>query len=380
MPSPSAIPTIHERWMARCLELAKRGTGSVSPNPLVGSVIVDAEGNCLGEGWHQSYGGAHAEQNAIQAALETHDAGALHHSTLYVNLEPCSHFGKTPPCAKSIVERGIPRVVIGMIDPNKKVSGRGIKMLREAGVEVCMGVLQSACEELNAAFSHHIVTGRPLVILKIAQTLDGRIATASGDSKWVSGEAARKLVHKWRAQLDAILVGSGTALADDPALTVRHVEGRNPCRIVLDRTGSLSPSLKLFSDANANQTIAVVGVGIKPQYAQQLRSAGSEVIQVEEVNGHLDLGQLLDILGKSTENRRAIQSIMVEAGPGLATALFQHNLVDQLKLFVAPKLLGGGLPALDGLSIAQMKSAITFKHTNWQQVGEDMLFEGYRHP
>ena len=350
----------------------------MSPNPLVGSVIIDDHGEVLGEGWHQAYGGPHAERNAVWAAEQEHDSEKLRNATLYVNLEPCSHYGKTPPCSELILEKGIPRVVIGMVDPYEKVSGNGIQMLRDAGVEVCVGILRAECERLNEAFSHHLETGRPLVNLKIAQTLDGHIATTQGDSRWVSGEQSRALVHTWRSQLDAVLIGSGTALADNPSLTVRHVSGRHPYRVVLDREGQLPATINLFTDDFVDKTIAIVGKGTEPAYAKALIDAGGFCLQVGESNGHLDLTEILDLLGQSDENRRAFQSILVEAGPGLATAFLQQNLVDHLNLFIAPKLIGSGNPTLYDLSIEQMADAYTFAESHWQQVGEDMLFQGYR--
>ncbi len=369
---------IHEQWMARCIALARRGYGHVSPNPLVGSVIVDEQGDVLGEGWHQAYGGPHAERNAVWAAEKEHDSEKLKNATLYVNLEPCSHYGKTPPCSRLILEKGIPRVVVGMVDPYEKVSGRGIEMLRDAGVEVCVGVLNAECQRLNEAFSHHLETGRPLVNLKIAQTLDGYIATSQGDSQWVSGEQSRTLVHTWRSQLDAVLIGAGTALTDNPSLTVRHTSGRHPYRVVLDRTGQLPTSLNLFTDDFVDKTIAVVRKGVEPAYAESLIDAGGSCLQVNEPDGHLDLVEILDLLGQADENRRAFQSILVEAGPGLATTFIQQDLVDHFNLFIAPKLIGSGKPTLYDLSIKKMTNAHTFAEAQWQQVGEDMLFQGYR--
>ena len=369
---------VHEKWMARCIALAQRGYGYASPNPFVGSVIVDEDGEVLGEGWHQEYGSAHAERNAIWDAEKKHNGDKLKQATLYVNLEPCSHFGKTPPCSHLVLEKEIPRVVIGMVDPYEKVSGRGIQMLRDKGVEVCVGVLQAECERLNEAFSHHMATGRPLVNLKMAQTLDGNIATANGDSRWVSGKASRTLVHEWRSQLDAVLIGAGTALADNPSLTVRHVSGRHPFRVVLDRLGKLPASLHLFSDDLVEKTIAVTAAGIEPTYKNQLIQAGGQHLQVEETNAHLDLVKILESLGKSTENRSAFQSVLVEAGPSLATAFLQQDLVDQFNLFIAPKLVGAGTPTLHNLSISQMAEAYTFAETRWAPIGNDMLFQGFR--
>ncbi|MEP0548643.1 MAG: bifunctional diaminohydroxyphosphoribosylaminopyrimidine deaminase/5-amino-6-(5-phosphoribosylamino)uracil reductase RibD [Rhodothermales bacterium] len=374
-----------ERWMQRALDLAERGAGAVSPNPLVGAVVVGPGGTMLGEGWHGEYGGPHAEVWAVRDVERRHGAEALRESTLYVTLEPCSHHGKTPPCADLIVEKSIPRVVVGMTDPFPAVAGRGIERLRAHGVDVTVGVLESGCKRLNEAFVHHVATGRPLVTLKIAQTLDGSVATASGDSRWVTGEAARTLVHRWRAELDGVLVGSGTAAADDPALTVRHVEGRQPVRVVLDRPGMLRPNLKLFTDAHAAQTVAVVGEGATPDYAAALEDLGGLVLTVPERDGHLDFGALLDRLGAGVGAHRPMQSLLVEAGPGLATALLRADpsassgqaLADRLALFIAPKLVGGQR-AVDNLGIGRMADARTFETHRWEAVGPDMLFFGYR--
>lgn len=381
MPNPVQVGIeVHERWMQQCLTLAARGAGHASPNPMVGAVLVAPGETVLGVGWHEAYGQPHAEPNAINAALEAYGAEAVRTATLYVNLEPCSHHGKTPPCADYILKHGIPRVVVGMTDPFSKVAGRGIQRLRDRGVEVITGVLEKQCRRFNEAFVHHVNTGRPLVTLKMAQTLDGHVATASGDSRWVSGLEARTRVHQWRAELDGVLVGSGTARTDDPALTVRHVEGRQPVRMVLDREGILSPNLRLFTDSFAAQTVAVVGPYVRPAYTYPLQRAGGHVWQVPERDGHLDLEALLDRLGKEggMENR-PMQSLLVEAGPGLATALFKQGLVDRFFLFVAPKLVGAGVPTLHTLGIERMADAHTFAEHGWEMCGKDLLFRGYRH-
>ncbi len=374
----------HAHWMRRCLELARRGAGSVSPNPMVGAVLVGDDGTVLGEGWHRSYGGPHAEAHAIRKAETQHGPEALRSATLYVNLEPCTHHGKTPPCTDLILEKGIPRLVVGMIDPFPAVKGRGIRRMREAGMDVEVGVLHTECRRLNEAFLHHIDTGRPLVTLKVAQTLDGRVATSTGDSRWISGRAARTRVHRWRSELDGVLVGSGTARSDDPRLTVRHVEGRQPLRIVLDRRGALSESLQLFSDDHVASTVAVLGAGRdRPPYADALEARGGTLLRVDERRGedgrpHLDLDALLQRLGKDA-GREAdpMQSLLVEAGPGLATALFRQDLVDRYVSFIAPKIVGRGTPALSDLGITAMENARTFAETRWEAVGNDMLFRGY---
>jgi len=368
--------------MRRCLELALHGAGHVSPNPLVGSVIVAPDGQVLAEGAHERYGGLHAERNAIYTALTHHPAEALAEATLYVNLEPCNHHGKTPPCTDIILEYGIPRVVVGMVDPFKKVAGQGLARLRRNGVDVTVGVLGTESQRLNEAFTHHIRTRRPLVTLKVAQTLDGRIATRTGDSQWVTGHAAQQRVHQWRAELDGVLVGAGTAAADDPALTVRHVSGRQPQRFVLDRTGRLDPRLKLFSDEHAAHTTVFVGPDAEPAYVAKLDAAGGRIQQLPlGTDGRLDLHALLDWLGSyGGIDGRPLQSLLVEAGPGLATALWRADLVDRYACFVAPKLIGTGKPAVGDLDLAKMADAFTFADSRWEAIGDDLLFFGYRRP
>ncbi len=368
-----------ERWMRRCLDLAARGAGRVSPNPMVGAVLVDAGGTLLGEGWHAAYGGPHAEPHAVAEAEQHHGPKALREAALYVNLEPCNHHGKTPPCVDLILEKGIPRVVAGMVDPFAEVAGRGLARLRERGVAVELGVLEKECRRFNEAFVHHVQTRRPLVTLKIAQTLDGFVATESGDARWVSGLAARERGHQWRAELDGVLVGSGTARQDDPALTVRHAEGRQPLRFVLDRAGTLSPHLNLFTDAFRHLTTAVVGEAARPAYADALHAAGGRLLRLPERDGHLDLDALLAHLGREGGREgRPLQSLLVEAGPGLATALLRQDLVDRLFLFVAPKLLGSGVPALHSLGLTRMAAALPFAEHTWEPIEGDFLFRGYR--
>lgn len=365
--------------MQRCLDLAACGAGHVSPNPMVGALLVAPDGLVLGEGWHQAYGGPHAEQYAVAEAEGRHGADALRQATLYVNLEPCNHHGKTPPCTNLILEKGIPRVVVGTMDPFLRGAGGGLARLRDRGVSVTVDVLGATCRRFNEAFLHHVATHRPLVTLKSAQTLCAHVATTTGDARWISGEAARHLTHQWRAELDGILVGSNTARKDDPALTVRHVEGRQPVRLVLDRTGRLPSHLAVFTDAFRRRTTAVVGEAADPAYADALLAGGGRLLRVPEADGHLDLDALLKQLG-ADGGRDALPmlSLLVEAGPGLATALLRQDLVDRFFLFVAPMLLGEGVPAVAGLGIERLADAFTFKETAWEQVGTDLLFRGYR--
>jgi len=373
--------TDHDSWMQRCLELAREGAGTVSPNPMVGAVLVAPDGTVLGKGAHQAYGGPHAEARAIRSVEQRHGAEALRDATLYVNLEPCSHHGKTPPCTDLIIEKRIPRVVVGTTDPSPHAEGRGIRQLREQGVDVEVGICEHACRRLNEAFFHHVETGRPLVTLKIAQTLDGRIATRTGDSQWITGTEARTLVHQLRAELDGVLVGRGTAESDDPRLTVRHVDGPQPFRLVLDRTGILPPDSTLFTDDHADHTIAVVGADRpRPDYADRLTDAGGTLLRIPETaDGHLDLSALLQRLGTDAgREAEPLQSLLVEAGPGLATAFFRQDLVDRFFCFVAPKVVGDGIPALRDLGITEMDEAIPFAEQTWETVGDDVLLRGYR--
>lgn len=366
------------RWMDRALGLAARGAGRVAPNPMVGAVLVGPGGVVLGEGWHGACGGPHAEVWAVRDAHRRDLGEHLRAATLYVTLEPCSHHGRTPPCTDLVLREGIPRVVVAMRDPFPAVDGQGIARLRAAGVEVRVGVRAAEAFRLNEAFVRHVTTGRPLVTLKLAQTLDGRVAARSGDSRWVTGPPARRLVHRWRAEHGAVLVGAGTARADDPALTVRHVvlpEGvAQPLRVVLDRRGTLPPSLRLFTDAHAARTRAVVAEGTTPPYAAALADRGGAVWHVPAAE-HLDLGAVLDRLGAE-----GVQAVLVEAGPGLATALLRQDLVDRLAVFVAPRVLGEGRPAVGDLGAERMSDAIALVEHVWERVGDDLLLRGFLRP
>lgn len=366
--------------MRHALDLARNGAGHVSPNPLVGAVLVSETGELVGEGWHGEYGKAHAEAWAVQDAIRRGNEDVLERSSMYVTLEPCSHFGRTPPCADLIVEKKIPRVVVAMKDPNPRVAGRGLQRLRDAGIDVVTGVLEHEAQRLNEPFVRHILTKRPFVILKIAQTLDGRIATSSGDSRWVTGKEARTLVHKMRAESDAVLIGSGTAMKDNPALTVRHEwpgkpenDDRQPYRIVLDRNGVLASDLTVFTDGFSEKTIVFTSPGNARSYADRV---AVKVIGVPERQGHLSLEAILEILGKGEETP-LIQSILIEAGPGLATALLQQDLVDRLELFIAPKILGEGIPAVGNLGIETMAESLVFAETRWAPIGSDMHVTGW---
>ena len=377
-----------DQAMQRAARLAARGAGAVSPGALVGAVVVGPDGAVWGEGWYGRYGGPHAEVWAVRDAEARGHGARLGEATLVVTLEPCSHWGKTPPCADLVVRRGFARVVVAVEDPFPEVAGRGVARIRDAGIPVAVGLRADEARAVNAAFLTHTATGRPLVTLKVAATLDGQVATHTGDSRWVSGPEARRRVHAWRATSDAVLVGAGTALADDPALTVRDAPippgGRQPLRVVLDRAGTLPTSLGLFTDAHAGRTLAVTAA--EPAYAAALRDAGGQVWTTETRDGHLDLGALLARLGAGADasgsplpdGRRLVQSVLVEAGPGLATALLHARLVDRLRWFVAPKLVGAGTPAVRSLGIDAMAEALALERAAWETVGDDALLSSGR--
>jgi len=357
-----------ETYMWRCLELAERGAGSVSPNPMVGSVIVCA-GRVIGEGWHRQYGGPHAEVDAI-ASVE--DESLLRQSTLYVNLEPCSHYGKTPPCADLIVEKRIPRVVVGCLDPHEKVAGKGIARLREAGIEVTVGVLEAESERLNEAFMTSHRKGRPFVALKTAQTLDGRIATSLGASKWITGEESRCQVHRLRCIYDAVLCGASTVLADNTELTVRFCAGRQPLRVLLDPRLQVPHEFRIFNDA-AKTLVFALREEADPDLVRQLEARGIEVATVGEAEGSLDFAEVFAELHK-----RRLLSVLVEGGSRLASAMVRSGFVDKYYVFIAPKLFGGdGLASFGALGVTHPDYAVKLSFSGIRRFGEDLLLEAY---
>lgn len=365
-----------EYWMRKALDLASKGSGSVSPNPLVGCVIISESGELIGTGYHKKYGEAHAEVNAVNSVK---NGKKLKNATVYVTLEPCSHFGKTPPCSTMLSKLPISRVVVAMQDPNTKVNGAGLSELRNAGIEVEVGVLKEEAELLNEFFIHHQSYGRPFITLKIAQTVDGYLSAPDGDSQWISGKASRKMVHQWRSIYDAVMVGRTTAITDNPSLTVRHVSGRQPKRIVIDGPYELPRELNLFSDKYEEKTTILTwnkkasetdaDAMLKLMKQNYFRG---EVIQVSKKDGHVHLQEAFKELGS-----RGISSILVEGGQQLSTALLKEGLVDKIELFIAPKLLGGGTRSILNLGINKMRDICNLKEVSWQKVGDDMLLTGY---
>lgn len=352
-----------ERFMRRALALARKGEGTVSPNPLVGAVIV-RNGKIIGEGFHRCCGENHAEINALRNATED-AAGA----TFYITLEPCSHHGRTPPCVDALISCRPGRVVIGAVDPNPLVSGKGIAALKQNGIPTEVGVLNAACREINRFFFKFIRTGLPYVTLKFAQTLDGRIATVTGDARWVSSPASRRFAHRLRSTHDAILVGAGTIRTDDPELTCRLVRGRDPLRIVLDSRLRLPPDAKVFTDGKPT-LVASTGRATADR-RRPLAEKGIEVLEIAEgMEGRIDLGQLLIALGK-----RNITSLLVEGGASAAASFLKGNLVDRLLVVLAPKIVGEGIAAIGPLGIQRMSDAIGFSFQRITRMGEDILLD-----
>jgi diaminohydroxyphosphoribosylaminopyrimidine deaminase / 5-amino-6-(5-phosphoribosylamino)uracil reductase len=349
--------------MRRALELAERGRGLVAPNPLVGAVLVQGD-ETVGEGWHQGPGTSHAEIVALDTA-----GGRARGSTLYVTLEPCSHFGRTPPCAPRLVEAGVARVVAAMRDPNPLVDGRGLRILREAGAEVEVGVLEREATRLNEAFVKHVRTGRPLVTLKMAASLDGRAAARDGSSRWISGEESRAEVHRMRAAADALLIGAGTAYRDDPALTCRDPGYRGPpkLRVIVDGRGIVPDTHRVF-DGEASVLVATTETAPEDR-RKKWRDRGAEVVVLEEGASLVPLERLFVELGK-----RDVQHVLVEGGPTLAWELVQRRLVDRVVLYLAPKLVGGreAPGVLEGDGVSGISEALPLEIEEVVRVGQDI--------
>jgi len=358
---------IKNKMMRRALALARRGLGRTSPNPAVGCVIV-RNGEIVGEGWHRKAGTPHAEVHALSQA-----GARARAADVYVTLEPCSHHGRTPPCAEALIKAGVARVFAGMTDPNPLVSGCGLAMLREAGISVECGFLEDECRLLNEAFLKHVTTGLPFVILKSAMTLDGKTATASGDSKWITCEESRRYVHTLRSRVDAIMVGVGTVLADDPQLTCRMVRGKDPHRIIVDSRLRTPPTAALFHlDSGAKTILATIERD--PEKNAVIHGLAAETLLCEEEEGRVDLADLFRRLGA-----RGVQSILLEGGRELVGAAVRKGLVDKYLLFYAPKIIAGGdgYGLCSGPGIERMGDALRLKATSVRRFAEDFLVIGY---
>lgn len=358
------------QYMQRALELAALALGRTRPNPVVGAVIVK-NGRIVGEGYHQKAGTPHAEIHALRQAGEQ-----ARGADIYVTLEPCSHYGKTPPCADALVEAGVKRVVAAVLDPNPKVSGRGMEKLKQAGIATQVGVLERSARRLNEAFFKYVSTGRPLVSLKTAMTLDGKIATAQGSSRWITGQEARGHVHRLRNQYDGIMVGIGTVLADDPLLNTRldDEEARDPVRIIIDGQLLLPLDSQIVKTSNKQLTFIYTSHGADHDREAALKDKGLEIIRIDGSRDHLDLGQVMDDLGS-----RELTSVLVEGGAGLNASLLEQHLVDKLYWFVAPKMVGGikAPGPVGGDGVQTMDEALLWYDMQVQQMGADLLIEAY---
>lgn len=354
-----------EYYMQLALKLARKGEGYVSPNPLVGAVIVK-NGRIIGKGHHKLYGGPHAEINAIKNACED-IAGA----TLYVNLEPCCHTGKTPPCVETIISNKIGKVVVGSIDSNPLVSKGGLIYLRNRGVEVTTGVLENECRRLNEIFFHYMESGLPFVTVKYAETFDGRIATTNGQSQWISSPASLKFAHKLRARHDAVLVGAQTVIRDDPELTVRHTHGRNPLRVVVDSGLRIPSQAKILQNTSGAKTlIATTQSADAPQF-QRFADSGVEIIQIDtDDHNKVDLRKLFKILAA-----RGISSILVEGGAQIITSVLKNNLANRLVAIIAPKIIGKGIEAIGDLHISDLKNAKKISFQQIKRIGPDIMID-----
>lgn len=352
----------HKKYMEIALELAEKGRGSVSPNPLVGCVIVK-RGKIVGKGFHRKFGEEHAEINAIRAAGKK-----ANNATMYVNLEPCSHWGKTPPCTEKIVEAGIREVIVGMEDPNPLVDG--YKELKFRGLKTKIGILREESRKLNEAYVKFMKTKSPFVIIKLAMSLDGKIATSTGDSKYITSIEARKLVHQIRNEVDAVMVGINTVMRDDPQLDSRLVSGKNPVKIIVDSTLKIPEKAKLFREPG--KVIIATTKNASKGKIDKLHQKGVTVLVLKPKKGLVDLKELMKELGKAE-----ISSVMIEGGAELSGSAIKEGIVDKLMIFTAPKLIGNGKGPIKNLGIKNVSKAIVLKEISGRKVGRDFLVEGY---
>lgn len=361
----------HDTWMARALDEARRALGRTRPNPVVGCVIVRGR-TVVGVGYHARAGLPHAEVMALRQA-----GAAARGADVYVTLEPCNHHGRTPPCTEALIAAGARRVFVGMRDPNPLVDGRGVRRLRAAGIEVHLGLMQQACQDLNESFAHYVQNKRPFVVGKWAQSLDGRVATRTGASQWITGARARAVTHQLRNTLDAIMVGVGTVVADDPALTCRMRGGRDPVRIIVDPHGRIPLDARVLPHVSQSKapTWIVVGSDIAPRRRNRLEKTGAEIIACHlDADGRLDLHAMLHMLAA-----RDIVSILAEGGPTLLGHLFDAHLIDKVVAFVAPMVIGGADAhgAVGGVGVAALSEASRLARADMHAVGDDWMLTGY---
>lgn len=361
----------HEKFMRAALGFARKGLGKTSPNPAVGAVIVRKD-QVIAAGFHRKAGEPHAEVEALNRLGDKARQG----DTLYVTLEPCNHYGRTPPCTQAILEKGVRKVVVGMKDPNPRVTGGGCDYLIGQGVEVVAGVLEGECRRLNEWFVTYVTKGRPFVIAKSAMTLDGWTATSTGHSRWVTNERSRDWVHRLRSQVDGILVGVGTVMADDPLLNTRLKKGRgkDPVRIIVDTHLSIPPSARVLGHAQGSETLIAVGEGVGSRRLRRIERKGISFLRCPEKEGRIDLKVLMQKLGT-----RSITSVLLEGGATLMGAMIRERLVDKFCVFKAPRILGGsdGRPMALGKGPSRMDQSIPLKDIRIRRFGEDLLIIGY---
>ncbi|MBE0651298.1 MAG: bifunctional diaminohydroxyphosphoribosylaminopyrimidine deaminase/5-amino-6-(5-phosphoribosylamino)uracil reductase RibD [Bacteroidales bacterium] len=357
-------------YMQQAIELSKNGMGFVNPNPLVGAVIVK-DNRVVGKGWHEYFGGPHAEINAIRDAR-----GNTEGATIYVTLEPCSHYGKTPPCSLAIIQNKFARVVVGSVDPNHLVAGKGINMIRNAGIKVQSGIMEKEVQELNEVFFKFIRTRLPFVVMKTAMSLDGKIATVTGDSQWISGETSRKQVHQLRNQYAAVMVGINTVLKDNPLLNVRDVQGKikNPVRIVVDSRARIPLESKLLNTPETAETIVAVTNQAPKSKIKAIEKKGAIVHICPETGGRVDLLFLMKEIAAGD-----IDSILLEGGGTLNFEALKQGVVDKIVAFVAPKILGGteAFTSVEGKGFAALQEAVQIENLKACPSGEDIMLTGY---
>ena len=354
--------------MKRALGLATQGLGKTTPNPAVGAVILNTDNQVVGEGYHAKAGEAHAEVRALQAA-----GAAAQGGTIYVTLEPCSHYGKTPPCADALIKAGLKKVVVATLDPNPLVAGKGIEKLKQAGIEVIVGVLEKEAQDLNEIFFHWIKMGLPFVALKYAMTLDGKIAASTGDSKWITGIEARTYTHYLRSIYDAILVGSGTVLADNPSLTVRLTEGKNPVRVILDTELKIPISSNVLTDSAA-ETLIVCSENVQTEKLELFRQINRlKIVQVPLQTDKLDLKVVLKKLAEY-----GLTSVLVEGGMTINGSFFDAGLVNRVYAFIAPKIIGGALAKtpIGGTGASLIEKGLVLEEIIKKHLGSDYLLTG----
>ena len=359
---------IDKYFMQRAIELAAIGQGKTNPNPLVGAVIVKAD-RIIGEGFHERPGGAHAEVNAFLNATEPVEGAAM-----YVTLEPCAHYGKTPPCADMIIEKGIKRVVVGIKDPNPLVAGKGIQKLLDAGISVDVGILAEECQKQNEVFLKFIIEKKPYVILKAGMSLDGKVATTSGESQWITSKAARAHVHQLRNNYKGIMVGIDTVIADNPLLTCRIQGGRDPIRIIVDSRLRIPIDAKVLDMQNESKTIIATTHLADSEKIKALQGRGIDIIVTKSINGRVNLESLMTILGE-----KDIDSILLEGGPTLNYSALESGIVDKVMIYMAPMLIGGksSKTAVEGEGIRKLSDAIQLEEISCRPMDKDILLEGY---